>query len=58
MHKFRAGGTFNGYKARWVLRGFTHRPRVDYDETSSLVVKPTTVRMVLAIAVSHNWPIQ
>jgi hypothetical protein len=23
MHKFRTGGTFDGYKARWVLRGFT-----------------------------------
>jgi hypothetical protein len=25
-HKFRADGTFDRYKARWVLRGFTQRP--------------------------------
>jgi hypothetical protein len=25
-HKLRADGTLDHYKARWVLRGFTHRP--------------------------------
>jgi hypothetical protein len=58
MHKFHADGTFDRYKARWVLRGFTQRPGVDYDETFSPVVKPATVRMVLANVVSHNWLIQ
>jgi hypothetical protein len=53
-HKFRANGTFDRYKARWILRGFTQHPGVDYDETFSLVVKPATVHMVLTTAVSHN----
>jgi hypothetical protein len=57
-HKFHADGTFDRYKARWVLRGFTQRPGVDYDETFSPVVKPATVRTMLATAVSHNWTIQ
>jgi hypothetical protein len=57
-HKFRVDGTFDRYKARWVLRGFTQRPGLDYDETFSPVVKPATVRTVLATAVSHIWPIQ
>jgi elongation factor P hydroxylase len=53
-HKFHVDGTFDHYKAHWVLRGFTQRPEVDYDETFSPVVKPTTVRTVLTTAVSHN----
>jgi hypothetical protein len=57
-HKFHVDGTFGRYKARWVLRGFTQRLRVNYDETFSPVTKPATVRTVLATAVSHNWPIQ
>jgi hypothetical protein len=57
-HKFRADGTFDRYKARWVLQGFTQRPGVDYDETFNPVVKSATVRMVFTTVVSHNWPIQ
>jgi histone deacetylase 1/2 len=47
-HKRRSDDTLERYKARWVLRGFTQRPRVDYDETFSPVVKPATARTVLA----------
>jgi hypothetical protein len=53
-HKFRTDGTFDRYKARWVLQGFTQRLGVDYDETFSPVVKPATVCTVLATVVSHN----
>jgi hypothetical protein len=27
MHKLRADGTLDRYQARWVLRGFTQRPK-------------------------------
>jgi hypothetical protein len=57
-HKLRADGSFDRYKAHWVLRGFTQRPGVDYDETFSSVVKPATVRTVLSIAVCRDRPIQ
>jgi hypothetical protein len=56
-HKLRAYGTLDRYKARWVLRGFTQCPGVDYDETFNPVVKPVTVCTVLATVVSHTWPI-
>ena len=56
-HKFRADGSLERYKARWVLRGFTQRPGIDYDETFSPVVKPATVRTVLSLAVSRSWPV-
>jgi hypothetical protein len=56
-HKFLSDGTFNRYKAHWVLWGFTQRPRVDYNETFNPVVKVATIRTVLTIAASHKWPI-
>jgi hypothetical protein len=53
-HKFNFDGSLERYKARWVLRGFTQRPGVDYDETFSPVVKLATVCTVLSLAVSHS----
>jgi hypothetical protein len=53
-HKLCADGTLDRYKARWVFRGFTQCPGVDYDETFSPVVKPATVCIVLATAVSRT----
>jgi hypothetical protein len=56
-NKFLSDGTFDRYKARWVLWGFTQRPGVGYDETFSPVVKSATIRTVLALAASRAWPI-
>jgi hypothetical protein len=53
-HKLCADRSFDRYKACWVLRGFTQRPGVDYDETFSPVVKLATVHTVLAIVVSRD----
>ncbi|WKA12723.1 hypothetical protein VitviT2T_030082 [Vitis vinifera] len=36
---------------------FHQRPGVDYHDTFNLVVKPTTIRVVLSIALSNGWPI-
>uniref|UniRef100_A0A8R7UMI0 Reverse transcriptase Ty1/copia-type domain-containing protein n=1 Tax=Triticum urartu TaxID=4572 RepID=A0A8R7UMI0_TRIUA len=56
-HKFHADGSLARYKARWVCRGFSQQPGIDYDETFSPVVKPSTIRAVLSIATSSHWPI-
>jgi hypothetical protein len=56
-NKLTSDGSLDSYKARWVLRGFTQRPRVNYDETFSPVVKFATVRAVLSLALSRNWAI-
>jgi hypothetical protein len=53
-HKFKVNVSLDRYKALWVLRGFTRRPRVDYDETFSFVVKPDTVHTVLTLALSRG----
>ncbi|RVW21820.1 Retrovirus-related Pol polyprotein from transposon RE1 [Vitis vinifera] len=41
----------------WI-RVFLQTLRLDYFETFSHVVKPTTIRIVLVLALSHKWPIR
>ena len=50
-----ADGSFERYKARLVAKGFHQVPGVDYGETFSPVIKPTTVRIVLSLVVSKGW---
>ena len=53
-HKFKSDGSLERYKTRWVLRGITQLPGVDFDETFSPVVKPAIVRTVLSLALSRT----
>nr|GEV08662.1 ribonuclease H-like domain-containing protein [Tanacetum cinerariifolium] len=56
-HKFHADGTLSRYKARLVANGSSQQLGVDFDETFSLFVKPATIRTVLSLVVSRQWPI-
>ncbi|GJS93007.1 ribonuclease H-like domain-containing protein [Tanacetum coccineum] len=56
-HKFHADGTLSSYKARLVANGRNRQHGVDFDETFSPVIKPATIRTVLSLVVSRQWPI-
>jgi hypothetical protein len=56
--KFHSDGSLARRKARWVLCGFSQLLGIDYNETFSPVVKPSTIWLVLHIAVSSSWPIR
>jgi hypothetical protein len=56
-HKYHSDGSLARHKARWAVRGYSQRHGIDYDETFSPVVKPTTIRTVLSITSSRSWPI-
>ncbi|CAI7895211.1 unnamed protein product [Closterium sp. NIES-54] len=53
-----ADGKIEHYKSRLVAKGYQQKEKVDYKELFALVVKPTTLRTLLAGAVIKGWVVK
>ena len=56
--KKHADGSIARYKARLVAKGYLQQHGLDFDEIFSPVVKPTTMRLLLALVVHHGWELR
>lgn len=56
--KYLTNGEEERPKARLVARGNTQQHGIDYGETFSPVIKSTTIRLVIYIAVNRGWQIK
>lgn len=59
VYKIKTGadGNVTKFKARLVARGDRQRDGIDFDETYASVVKASSWRIMLALAVKHGWKI-
>jgi hypothetical protein len=57
-HKLNPDASLDRYKARWVLRGFSQAPGIDFNETFSPVVKPAMICVILSLTLSLNWSVR
>lgn len=56
--KRHADGSVERYKGRLVVKGYLQEAGIDFQETFNPVVKPTTIRVVLTLAVSFGWQLR
>ncbi|KAH9703865.1 hypothetical protein KPL70_011249 [Citrus sinensis] len=56
--KYNADGSVSRYKARLVAKGFLQTQGIDYNKTFSPVVKASTVKLILSLAVLNHWSLR
>ena len=56
--KYNTDGSVSKYKARLVAKGFHQTAGIDYSETFFPIVKSSTVRLILNLAVMKSWKVR
>ena len=56
--KQKSDGSIDRYKACMIAKGFKQQYDVDYDDTFSPVVRPTTIQLLLSVVISRGWVIR
>ncbi|WZZ30847.1 hypothetical protein YC2023_014248 [Brassica napus] len=56
--KYLSNGQEERRKGRLVAKGYTQRYGVDYSETFIPVIKSTTIRLVIEVAVTKSWTLK
>ncbi|KAE8710030.1 hypothetical protein F3Y22_tig00110328pilonHSYRG01140 [Hibiscus syriacus] len=56
--KKKPDGSVDRFKARLVAKGYSQMIERDFSETFNLVVRASTIRTVLVVAVMKNWPLR
>ncbi|KAH9745735.1 retrovirus-related pol polyprotein from transposon RE2 [Citrus sinensis] len=56
--KYNTDGSISKHKARFITKGFHQTAGVDYSETYSPVIKSSTIRVILSLAVMQGWKVR
>ncbi|KAG8485182.1 hypothetical protein CXB51_021375 [Gossypium anomalum] len=56
--KHKLDGTIARYKGHLVVKGHLQEPGIDFQDTFSPIVKPTTIRVFLTLAVKFGWQLR
>lgn len=55
--KRKADGSIDCYKVKLVAKGFQQQTGVDFKENLSPMIKPTSIHLILSLAITFNWPL-
>jgi hypothetical protein len=50
-------GSIEKYKERFVVRGFSQKEAIDYEEIFSPIIRYTSIRTILSLAIMMKWKV-